>query len=59
MPIVEPAWPGAPLSQGDLLKDITPYLTADEWKEGSVRPEKSPHHIGLALSWPCAIEHKP
>jgi hypothetical protein len=58
MPIIEHPQPGAPLSQGDLLKDITLFLTADDWRESGGRPEKSPHRLCLVLSRPCAIEHK-
>jgi hypothetical protein len=58
MPIIERPRSGSPLSQGDILKEITLFLTADEWGEGGGRPEKSPHRLGLILSRPCVIEHK-
>ena len=58
MPIIEGPEPGSPLSQGDILKDLDLFLTADGWGEKGGRPEKSPYHLCLVLSRPCVIEHK-
>jgi hypothetical protein len=58
MPIIEVPEPRSPLSQGDILKDLDLFLTADGWGEKGGRPEKSPYHLCLVLSRPCVIEHK-
>jgi hypothetical protein len=53
MPIIERPQPGSPLSQGDLLKDITLFLTADEWGR-AVDDRKSPP-ITSASSYPGRV----
>jgi len=58
MPIIEVPQPGSPLSQGDILRDINLFLTADGWGEIGGQPAKSPHRLCLVLSRPCVIEHK-
>jgi hypothetical protein len=57
MPIIEVPQPGSPLSQGDILKDLDLFLTADGSDDEGGRPEKSPYHLCLVLSRPCVIEH--
>jgi hypothetical protein len=58
MPIIEHPQTGSPLSQGDILKDINLFLTADGWGEIGGQSEKSPYRLCLVLSRPCVIEHK-
>jgi hypothetical protein len=56
MPIVELPKPGAPLTQGDILKGITLFSTKDSWA-GGVHVE-APFDMCLVVSRPCAIAHK-
>jgi hypothetical protein len=57
MPILEVPRPGAPLSQGDILKDVSLFLTKESWKDGG-SGARSPNKMCLVLSRPCGIEHK-
>ncbi len=41
MPIIEVPQPGSPLSQGDILKDLDLFLTADGWGR-NVDDQRSP-----------------
>jgi hypothetical protein len=58
MPIIELANPGSPLSQGDILKDVTLFVTAELTTASTGVPQKLPHSMCLVLSRPCGIEHK-
>jgi len=58
MPITETSKPGAPLSQGDILKDVNLFVTGEGWNASNGAATKSPHRICLVLTRPCGIEHK-
>jgi hypothetical protein len=58
MPIIEITSPGSPLSQGDILKDVTLFVTGEVSSTSSGVPLASPHNMCLVLSRPCGIEHK-
>jgi hypothetical protein len=58
MPIIETSRPGAPLSQGDILRDINLFSTGEAWGSQNGTAMKSPRGLCLILSRPCVIEHK-
>ena len=58
MPIIEPPTPGSPLSQGDILKDISLFTTGEAWGAQNGTAMKSPRGLCVIFSRSCAIEHK-
>jgi len=58
MPIVELSRPDAPLTQGDILRDITLFATKEGWLERGGDPAKAPFKMCLVISRPCGIAHK-
>ncbi len=58
MPILELSRPGAPLTQGDILRDITLFATKEGWLERGGEPVKAPFKMCLVISRPCGIAHK-
>jgi hypothetical protein len=59
MPIIEPPDPELPLSQGDVLKGISLYLTGGSWAQTGGEHKKTAHKLCLVLSRPCVVGHKP
>jgi hypothetical protein len=55
MPIIELSRPGASLTQGDILRDITLFATKEGWLERGGEPAKAPFKMCLVVSRPCAI----
>jgi hypothetical protein len=58
MPIIEPARPGAPLTQGDLLSGITLFATKGSWDEKGGQASVVKSELCLVLSRPCVAAHK-
>jgi len=58
MPIIELSTPGAALTQGDILRDITLFATKEGWLERGGEPAKAPFKLCLVISRPCGIAHK-
>ena len=58
MPIIEPARPGAPLTQGDLLSGVTLYATKESWEEKGGQASVVKSELCLVLSRPCVASHK-
>src|SRR4051812_27561487 len=58
MAIIEPARPGAPLTQGDLLSGITLYATKGSWDEKGGQASVVKSELCLVLSRPCVAAHK-
>jgi hypothetical protein len=58
MPIIETPAPQAPLSQGDILKDVNLFATGDGWKPSNGIAKQVSHKLCLVLTRPCGIEHK-
>jgi hypothetical protein len=58
MPIVELSRPGASLTQGDILRDITRFATKEGWLERGGEPAKAPFKMCLVVSRPFGIAHK-
>jgi hypothetical protein len=58
MPIVEIPKAHAPLTQGDILKDITLFATKEGWLDQGGQPAKAPFKMCLVVSRPCGIAHK-
>jgi hypothetical protein len=58
MPIIEPARPGAPLTQGDLLSGVTLYATKESWEETGGQASVVKSELCLVLSRPCVAAHK-
>lgn len=58
MPTVELATDGTPLSQGDILKDVTLFATEKAWNEGGGGAVKAPFKMCLVISRPCVTAHK-
>lgn len=59
MPIIEPAIPERPLSQGDVLKGVALFTTKDSWAEAGGEPKRTTHKLCLVISRPCVVGHKP
>ncbi|HEV3387352.1 MAG TPA: hypothetical protein VG097_21210 [Gemmata sp.] len=57
MPIVELCSEGHPLNQGDILRDITLFVTKNSWIEKGFAA-KAPFKLCLVVSRPCVIENK-
>jgi hypothetical protein len=58
MPIIEPARPGAPLTQGDLLSGVALFATKGSWEEKGGRAAETKADLCLVLSRPCVAAHK-
>jgi hypothetical protein len=58
MPIIEPARPGAPLAQGDLLSGVTLFATKGSWDEKGGQASVVKSELCLVLSRPCVAAHK-
>ena len=58
MPIIEPARPGAPLTQGDLLSGVTLFATKGSWDEKGGQASVVKSELCLVLSRPCVAAHK-
>src|SRR5437867_2564068 len=58
MPIIEPARPEAPLTQGDLLSGITLFATKGSWDEKGGQASVVKSELCLVLSRPCVAAHK-
>jgi hypothetical protein len=58
MPIIENPAPDAPLSQGDILKDVNLFATGEGWHPTNGEPKKTTHRLCLVLTRPCGIVHK-
>ncbi len=59
MPIIEPvANQTAPLSQGDILKGVSLFVTHEPWGDDGGGGRKTEHPLGLVLSRPCAAAHR-
>jgi hypothetical protein len=59
MPIIESITDqNFPLSQGDILKGVSLFVTHEPWKEDGGSGRKMEHPLGLVLSRPCAAAHK-
>jgi hypothetical protein len=58
MAILELPESGAPLSQGDILKGITLFVTDGGWNVTGGDLLKAPFEKCLVISRPCAIAHK-
>ncbi len=59
MPIIELPDPNLPLSQGDVLKGISLFLTKESWAEAGGEHKRTGHKLCLVLSRPCVVGHKP
>ena len=59
MPITEPSKSELPLSQGDILKDVTLFSTKGGWLISGGEAATSPLQYCIILSRPCGLEHKP
>ena len=58
MPIIEPLFDrNAHLSQGDILKGVSLFLTTKTWDEGG-GGKKTDHSLCLVVSRPCVAAHK-
>lgn len=58
MPIIEPANPDSPISQGDVLQRVNLFATENGWAEDGGQSRKYPHDMCLVISRPCVVEHK-
>jgi hypothetical protein len=58
MPIIEPARPGTPLTQGDILSGVTLFATKGSWKEEGGQAAATRSDLCLVLSRPCVAAHK-
>src|SRR5690348_10384076 len=58
MPIIEPARPGAPLTQGDILSGIALFATKGSWDEKGGQASVVKFELCLVLSRPCVAAHK-
>jgi hypothetical protein len=58
MPIIEPARPGAPLTQGDLLNGVALFATKGSWEERGGQASAVKSELCLVLSRPCVAAHK-
>src|SRR5262249_55668788 len=58
MPIIEPARPGAPLTQGDLLSGITLFATKGSWDDKGGQASVVKSELCLVLPRPCVGAHK-
>jgi hypothetical protein len=59
MPIIELPIPERPLTQGDVLKGVTLFLTKDTSAEAGGEYQKTSHKLCLVISRPCVVGHKP
>lgn len=57
MPIIDPVNEALPLSQGDILRDVTLYSTECTLEDGP-RSKASKARLCLVLSRPCVVGHK-
>jgi hypothetical protein len=58
MPIIEPARPGTPLTQGDILSGVALFATKGTWEEKGGQAAVTKAELCLVLSRPCAAAHK-
>lgn len=58
MPIIEPHDPSLPLSQGDVLRGVSLFITKESWTEAGGEAKKTPHKLCLIVSRPCVVGHK-
>jgi len=58
MPILNEARDDAPLTQGDVLKDIPLFATGQGWSQSGESPTKVKSPLCLVLSRPCALLHQ-
>lgn len=58
MPILEPPNPNAPLTQGDVLKEVLLHTTSKKWDENGGRAESRDTQLSLVISRPCVAAHK-
>ncbi len=58
MPIIEPPGESQQLSQGDILSDVSLFVTKQGWNNNGGEFKKSPFKFCLVLSRPCALEHR-
>lgn len=59
MPIIESlADQTPPLSQGDILKGVSLFVTHKPWEEDGGSGKKTDHALGLVLSRACVAAHK-
>jgi hypothetical protein len=58
MPIIEPARPGAPLTQGDILSGVALFATKGSWEERGGQAAVTTSDLCLVLSRPCVAAHK-
>jgi hypothetical protein len=59
MPIIEPPVSDLPLSQGDVLRGVTLFLTKETWTTAGGDHKKTSHQLCLIISRPCVVGHKP
>ena len=60
MPIIEIPPNDSPLSQGDILRDISLYLTGEDWaSEGGGADQLQDAVACLVISRPCVLVNKP
>src|SRR5262245_54699381 len=58
MPMIEPARPGTPLTQGDILSGVALFATKSSQKEKGGEAAVTKSDLCLVLSRPCAAAHK-
>lgn len=58
MAILELPKSGTPLSQGDILKGVTLFVTDGGWNDKGGDHLKAPFEMCLVVSRPCAIAHR-
>jgi hypothetical protein len=58
MPILEPALPDAPLTQGDILYGVTLFATRGSWEPKGGQSAVMKFELCLVLSRPCVAAHK-
>jgi hypothetical protein len=58
MPILEPARPDAPLTQGDILSGVALFATKGSWEEKGGQAAVTKSDLCLVLSRPCVAAHK-
>jgi hypothetical protein len=59
MPIIEPPIPDRSLTQGDVLKGVTLFLTKESTATAGGEHQKTSHKLCLVISRPCVVGHKP
>lgn len=58
MPIIEPARPGTPLTQGDILRSVALFATKGSWDDQGGQAAVTKSDVCLVLSRPCVAAQK-